>query len=117
LGEKTSPLQELNMKKIFAISWKDTLIRFASSSEWLFFIILPVVFTFLVAGGTPSGNEDPRIWLLVVDEAKTTISRQIVDELEHSTAVRPEVLPRAEAQSQFDNRRADAVFFIGRDGS
>lgn len=100
------------MKKIFAISWKDTLIRFASSSEWLFFIILPVVFTFLVAGGTPSGNEDPRIWLLVVDEAKTTISQQIVDELEHSTAVRPEVLTRAEAQSQFDDRRADAVFFI-----
>lgn len=100
------------MKKIFVISWKDTLIRFASLSEWLFFIILPVVFTFLVAGGTPSGNEDPRIWLLVVDEAKTTISQQIVDELEHSTAVRPEVLTRAEAQSQFDDRRADAVFFI-----
>ncbi|HXD11246.1 MAG TPA: ABC transporter permease, partial [Anaerolineales bacterium] len=100
------------MKKIFAIAWKDAIIRFASSSELLFFIILPIVFTFLLAGGTPQGDEDPRISLLVVDEAQTTISTRIIDELENSTAVRPEMLTRAEAQKQFDDRRADAVFFI-----
>ena len=100
------------MKKILAIAWKDAIIRFASSSELIFFIVLPVIFTFLLAGGTPSGDEDPRIWLLVVDEAQTTISGQIIDELKNSTAVRPEVLTREEAQSQFDDRRADAVFFI-----
>ena len=100
------------MKKIFAIAWKDAIVRFSSSSELLFFIVLPIVFTFLLAGGTPSGNEDPRIWLLVVDEAKTPISQQIIKELENSTAVRPEVLTRAEAQKQFDDRRADAVFII-----
>lgn len=100
------------MKKIFAIAWKDAIIRFASSSELLFFIILPIVFTFLLAGGTPSGNEDPRIGLLVVDEAQTTLSQQIIDELERSTSIRPEVVTREEAQSQFDDRRADAVFFI-----
>jgi hypothetical protein len=100
------------MKKIFAIAWKDAIIRFASSSELLFFIILPVVFTFILAGGTPSGNEDNRIRLLVVDESQTEISKQIIDELENSTAVRPEVVEREEAQSQFDGRRASAVFII-----
>jgi len=100
------------MKKIFAIAWKDAIIRFASSSELLFFIILPIVFTFLLAGGTPSGDEDPRIELLVVDEAPTTLSQQIIEELQNSTAVRPEILTRTEAQEQFDDRRADAVFFI-----
>jgi ABC-2 type transport system permease protein len=100
------------MKKIFAIAWKDAIVRFGSSSELLFFIVLPLVFTFLLAGGTPSGNDDPRIWLLVVDEAQTTISQQIIDELERSTAVRPDVLTRDEAQKQFDDRRADAVFII-----
>jgi hypothetical protein len=100
------------MKKIFAIAWKDALMRFGSSWELLFFIVLPVVFTYLLAGGTPSGNEDPRIRLPVVDEARTPISQQIVAELEHSTAVRPEALTRAEAQSQFDERRADVVFII-----
>jgi ABC-2 type transport system permease protein len=108
----TRPYRKLIMKKIFAIAWKDAIIRFASSSELLFFIILPIVFTFLLAGGTPSGNEDPRIWLLVVDEANTTISQQVIHELENSTAVRPEVVTHNEAQSQFDDRRASAVFII-----
>src|SRR5688572_20553833 len=100
------------MKKIFAIAWKDAIIRFASSSELLFFIILPIVFTFLLAGGTPSGDDDPRIRLVVVDEAQTAISEQIIAEIENSTAVGPEVVTRAEAQSQFDERRASAVFII-----
>lgn len=100
------------MKKIIAIAWKDAIIRFSSSSELLFFIVLPLVFTFLLAGGTPSGDEDPRIEFLVVDEANTAISKQIIAELENSTAIRPEVVTREEAQSQFDDRRADAVFFI-----
>jgi len=100
------------MKKIFAIAWKDAVIRFASSSELIFFIILPIVFTFLLAGGTPSGSEDNRIHLLVVDEAQTPISQQIVAELEKSTAVRSEVVARDTAQSQFDQRRISAVFII-----
>lgn len=100
------------MKKIFAIAWKDAIIRFASSSELLFFIVLPLVFTFLLAGGTPSGDEDPRTGLAVVDEANTAISKQILGELEDSTAVRPEVVTREEAQSLFDQRRADVVFII-----
>jgi ABC-2 type transport system permease protein len=100
------------MKKIFAIAWKDAIIRFASSSELLFFIVLPIVFTFLLAGGTPSGDEDPRIGLVVVDQAETAISKQILGELEHSTAVRPEVATREEAQNLFDERRADVLFII-----
>jgi ABC-2 type transport system permease protein len=100
------------MKKILAIAWKDARVRFGSSSELLFFIILPIIFTFLLAGGTPSGDEDPRIWLFVVDEANTAISQQLIDELENSAAIRPEVTTREEAQSQFDERQASAVFII-----
>jgi len=100
------------MKKIFAIIWKDAVIRFASPWEWVFFIILPVFFTFLLAGGTPSGEQDPRIRLLVIDEAGTSVSRQILTELEKSTAVRPEVVTRAEGQAQFDERRASALFIL-----
>jgi len=100
------------MKKIFAIAWKDAIIRFASSSELLFFIILPIVFTFLLAGGTPSGDDDNRIPFDVVDEANTAISKEIIAELESSTAVRPDLVTRAEAESQFEERRATAVFII-----
>ena len=100
------------MKKIFAIAWKDAIIRFASRTELFVFIILPIFFTFLLAGGTPSGNEDPRLLLIVVDESQTAISRQIITELENSTAVRPEILSYEDAQNRFDDRRADAVFII-----
>lgn len=100
------------MKKIIAIVWKDAIIRFASPSELLFFIVLPFVFTFLLAGGTPSGDEDPRIGLLVVDEANTSVSQQIFEELETSTAVRPEAVTRDEAQNLFDDRRAEVVLII-----
>lgn len=100
------------MKKVFAIAWKDTIIRFASWAELLFFIVLPIVFTFLLAGGTPSGNEDNRIRLLVVDESQTAISQQIITELGNSTAVYPELVSREDAQSQFDQRRASTVFII-----
>ncbi len=100
------------MKKILAISKKDIIVRFASKSEWLFFIILPMLFTFLLAGGAPSGEEDPRIRLLVVNESNTPISQQLINEMENSTAVRPEVTAREDAQDQFDQRRASTVFII-----
>jgi ABC-2 type transport system permease protein len=100
------------MKKILAIAWKDARVRFGSSSELLFFIVLPIIFTFLLAGGTPTGNEDPRLSLLVVDESNSAMSQQIIDELENSTAIRPEVTTPEEAQSQFDERQVSAVFII-----
>jgi linearmycin/streptolysin S transport system permease protein len=100
------------MKKIFAIAWKDAIVRFGSSSELLFFIILPIIFTFLLAGGTPSGDEDPRVDLFMVDEANTPVSQEMIGELEHSTAVRPELVTREEAQKLFDERRADVVLII-----
>ncbi|MGZ9166636.1 MAG: ABC transporter permease [Anaerolineales bacterium] len=100
------------MKKIFAIAWKDAIIRFASKSEWLFFVILPITCTFLIAGGVPSGDDDNRIRLLVVDEAQTSISQQIISELENSTAVRAKIVARKDAENQFDDRRASVVFII-----
>lgn len=100
------------MKKILAIIWKDAIIRFISPWELVFFIILPLAFTFLLAGGTPNGEADPRIRLLVVDEAQTVVSAQILAELDKSTAVRPEVVTRAEGQDQFDQRRATALFIL-----
>ena len=101
------------MKKIFAIAWKDAIVRFASSSELLFFIILPLVFTFLLAGGTPSGgNTNNRTRLAVVDLANNSISQELIAELDRSTAAYPDVLTLDEAEAEFDARRVDAVLII-----
>ena len=98
------------MKKIFAIAWKDVILRFSSPSELLFFLVLPLVFTFLLAGGTR--DEDPRVDLFVADEANTAVSQQLISELKYSTAVHLEVTTPQEAQNLFDERRAEVVLII-----
>jgi len=101
------------MRKLLAIIRKDALNRFASPSELIFFLALPIVFTFLLAGGAPSGDRgDPRIGLVVVDEADNSLSAEIIAALENSTAVRPELLTRAAAQDRFETRRAPVVLII-----
>jgi len=103
------------MKKIMNIFWKDTILRFSSKSEMLFFLILPIVFTFILAGGTGFQNVDNRIRLLVVDQAQSTLSRQIIAELDRSETVRPDVMALAEAESEFDSRNASALLVIPAD--
>ena len=99
------------MKKILAIVWKDIRLRFAGPSEWLFFLILPIVFTLVLAGGT-AGAGDARIRLLVVDQANTPLSAELIAALGKSEAVRPEVVPLATAESEFSQRRVSAVLVI-----
>ncbi len=93
------------MKKILAIIWKDVLLRFSSPVEWLFFLILPVVFTVVLSLGTPNENGDNRSILLVVDEAKTPLSREILRQLEKSPVVRPVETSREDAEQRFRERK------------
>lgn len=103
------------MKKIFAIIWKDTILRFSSRSEMLFFFILPVVFTFILAGGTGTQGADNRIRLLVVDQAGSSLSAQIISELDKSETVRPDLLALDKAESDFNARNASALLVIPAD--
>ena len=99
------------MKKMLAIALKDTRMRFASRSEWLFFLILPIIFTLVLAGGT-GGFGRRRVRLVVVDEAGSDLSAQLIAALGRSTTVRPDVLSRSEADSQFSERRVSAELVI-----
>jgi ABC-2 type transport system permease protein len=99
------------MKKILAIAWKDTLMRFTGWSEWLFFLILPIVFTLVLAGGT-GGSTDSRVRLVVVDQANSPLSANLLAALENSQAVRPDLMPLAQADDQFSQRTASAVLTI-----
>jgi ABC-2 type transport system permease protein len=103
------------MKKIFNIIWKDTILRFSSKIELLFFLILPIVFTFILAGGTGIQNVDNRIRLLIADQAQSTLSQQIITELEKSETVRPDVMTLAEAEDAFNSRSATALLVIPAD--
>lgn len=99
------------MNKIFAIAWKDTQLRFKGWSRWLFFLILPIVFTVALGGGT-GASSDSRVRLVVVDRANSPLSAELVSALGNSQAVRPDVMTLAQAETQFSQRSATAVLVI-----
>jgi hypothetical protein len=103
------------MKKILSIIWKDTILRFTSKSELLFFLVLPIFFTFVLAGGTGNQNVDNRIRLLVVDQAQSRLTQQIIAGLQDSDSVRPEVMTLDEAEEIFSNREASTLLIIPLD--
>lgn len=99
------------MHKTLAIIWKDTKIRFNSPIEWLFFIILPVVFTVILAGGT-GGSSDERIPLAVVDQANSSLSGQLIAGLDKSESLRPDVMTVAQADQKFSSREVSVLLVI-----
>ena len=102
------------MKKILNIIWKDTKLRFSSPIEWIFFLILPIVFTLVLAGGT-GGPSDSRVRLVIVDQAGSPISAEVIQALEHSDAVRVDKLPLDQAEGQFSSRDAVVLLVIPPD--
>ncbi|MBA4376770.1 MAG: hypothetical protein C0401_11435 [Anaerolinea sp.] len=99
------------MRKIFAIFWKDTFVRFTSPLEWLFFIILPILFTVILGAGT-GPSEDQRVKLYVVDQAKTSLSENLFSSLSESNSVHPLLKELNDAVSEFDERKVSAVLII-----
>ncbi len=99
------------MRKIVAIALKDTRLRFTGWSEWIFFLILPVIFTFILGGGT-GAPADQRVRLVVVDLANSPLAAELLAALERSEAVRTELLSPEQAESEFSRRRVTAVLTI-----
>ena len=99
------------MKKIIAIAWKDTILRFSGWAEWLFFLIMPIAFTVILAGGT-GPLRDSRVRLVVVDQANSPLAVDFIATLGKSAAVRPEVLTLGKAEDQFAQRQVSAVLII-----
>ena len=99
------------MKKLFAIIVKDTLVRFTSPMEWIFFLVLPIIFT-LVIGASAGPSGDSRVKLYVVDQANNSLSENLISALEKSSSVNPLVKTLDEANSDFDQRKVAAVLVI-----
>jgi ABC-2 type transport system permease protein len=102
------------MKRILAIAWKDTLVRFASRGEWIFFLVLPVVFTLVLnaATGSAYGSGDSQIPVLVVDRDGGELARDLIAALDASATVRVKETDLATAEAQFKDREAPAMLVI-----
>jgi ABC-2 type transport system permease protein len=100
--------------KLIAIIRKDTILRFESRSELLFFLILPIVFTFIIGGGMSSGGpgEDARVVVPVVDEDGGRDAATLLSTLAESEAIRPEAYSRAEAEELLDANDVGAILII-----
>jgi ABC-2 type transport system permease protein len=99
------------MKKILAISLRDIRLRFTSFTEWLFFLILPVLFTLILSGGTGAPS-DNRVRLAVADQARTPLSAELIAALEGSESVHPELTTLENGENRFDSRRISALLII-----
>lgn len=102
------------MKKIFSIMWKDLVLRFSSPAEWLFFLILPIVFTVVLAGGT-GGTGDTRVRLAIADQAQSELSAELIAALEQSDTVRPDVMSLSQAEGQLSAREVSVALIIPPD--
>ena len=102
-------------QKMTALAWKDTIIRFSSRTELLFFLILPLVFTVLLSGGVGTGQTgagDNRIVLLVVNQDGSEPANTLIRALAASDVVRIEEEPLAEAETRFADEAAPALLVI-----
>lgn len=100
------------MNQILAIMRKDILLRFTSPIELIFFLVLPILFTIIVAGFSSSQGGDNRINILVVNEDHSVLAAALLTRLTESTSVRPLETTRADAEARFAQRAAVTLLIV-----
>lgn len=100
------------LNKLIAIMRKDTILRFQSRSELLFFLVLPIIFTVIVSRSISSDVSDSRVVLPVVDGDGGARAAALLAELAKSGTVRPEVMSAGEAEAQLANNEVGAALII-----
>lgn len=100
------------LNKLIAIMRKDTILRFQSRSELLFFLVLPIIFTVIVSKSIPNSAADSRVVLPVVDGDGGAQAAALLAELAKSGTVRPEVMSAGEAEAQLADNEVGAALII-----
>jgi ABC-2 type transport system permease protein len=88
--------------KLTAIVWKDLLLRFTDKMEMLFFLILPVIFTFLLGGWDASG--DGKLPVAVSDQDGSQLAANLLAEIDSLANLSASQLSYEQAEEGFKNR-------------
>ena len=96
--------------KLIAIAWKDTLVQFSNKLELLFYLILPVLFTFLLSGA--GGQQAQKSQVLVVDEDGSELSQFLLAELQKNDDLIVKASSLDSAEALFQDRKAVAELII-----
>lgn len=99
------------INRLLAIIRKDILLRFSSASELLFFLILPVVFTFLL-GGASMGGGSGTLALPVIMEDEGALAQRLFTELEAAPSITPRQVSPEEATTLLEEETAVAVLLV-----
>ncbi|MEL7637228.1 MAG: ABC transporter permease [Anaerolineaceae bacterium] len=97
------------MAKIFSIIKKDIRIYFASPISWIFFIVLPIIFTTVLAI-TTGGFDDQPVVLKYIDQAGSPLSSSLLEIMQEEAAVQPEAIDLTTAQATFEE--GDLVAYL-----
>ncbi len=100
------------LNKIAAIIRKDTILRFEGRSEILFFLVLPIIFTYLLGGGVPGTDGDNRIYVPIVDEDGGERAAAFLSALATSDTIRPELNTRQDAEDMLAGNDVGALLII-----
>jgi ABC-2 type transport system permease protein len=106
------------MRKILAIAWNDIRMEFSERVTWIFFLVLPLVFTFIIGQGlqrlndSPDEGADQRYVLLIVDADHSLLSKELITMIENSAVIQAQVEPAGEAQRLFNQQQAAALLTI-----
>jgi ABC-2 type transport system permease protein len=100
------------LKKIVVIAWKNIRLRFMTPTELLFFLVLPILFSFLIGGGLAAEEAESRVTLLVVDQDGSELAQDLVEALGETGIVTVHVSPQGEAEASFEDEKAPALLTI-----
>lgn len=99
------------LNKLAAIIRKDTVLRFEGRTEILFFLILPIVFTYLIGGGFADAG-DNRTNVPVVNEDGGARAEAFLTALAASDTIEPTVRTRGEAEDLLAGNDVGALLII-----
>jgi len=104
------------MKQLLAVVFNDLRVEFSDRSTWIFFLILPLIFTAVIGvatgGFARDPNADPRYRVALVDQDGGELATRFADVLAESIVVRPEASDEAAALSLLDSEDVTAVIVI-----
>ncbi len=110
------------MRKIIAIAWNDLRLEFTERSSLIFFIVLPMLFTWIIGMAmqgmiAPEENPDPRTPLVVINEDSGLYAPDLLDFLNRSEIIRVELKSSEEGQALFADESIQAYLLIPADFS
>lgn len=103
------------MRQMLAIAFNDLRVEFSSRSVWLFFVILPLLFTAIIGvatGDVGSDTDDDRIPIALVDQDGGPFAAAFAEALANSEVVRPELIEEAQALAGLEEEELEAVVLL-----